>query len=186
MSLAKQATKLNILLTADGTASNRVEYEVAVQNKDIEITPEFFSGGAFDESIGGKRISNLRGYRVRINLSYDGAIETAQKIVGTSSAVDSTYREMFNEMMSCFSSGTITESVPNTSFDKMYVRVGTNAGTQNAVTINATSGTFMGFIPEDISYTQTYSNQIGRFRPSITLVSEDLMPSIPEELEGVL
>ena len=186
MSLAKQATKLNILLTADGTASNRVEYEMTVQNKDIEIVPEFFSGGAFDESIGGKRISNLRGYRVRINLSYNGAIETTQKIIGTASAVDSTYREMFNEIMSCFSTGTITESVPNTSFDKMYVRVGTNAGTQNAVTINATSGTFMGFIPEDMSYTQTYTNQIGRFTPSITLVSETLMPSIPSELEGVL
>ena len=185
MSLAKQATKLNILLTADGTASNRVEYEVAVQNKDIEITPEFFSGGAFDESIGGKRISNLRGYRVRINLSYDGAIETAQKTVGAGSATDSTYREMFNEMMSCFSAGTITESVPNTTFDKMFVRVGTDAG-QNAIPVSASNTTWMAFIPEDISYTQTYSNQIGRFRPSITLVSEDLMPSIPEELEGVL
>lgn len=185
MSLAKQATKLNILLTADGTSSNRVEYEMTVQNKDIEIVPEFFSGGAFDESIGGKRISNLRGYRVRINLSYNGAIETTQKIIGTASAVDSTYREMFNEIMSCFSTGTITESVPNTSFDKMYVRVETNAGS-NAIPISASNTDWMAFITEDMSYTQTYTNQIGRFTPSITLVSETLMPSIPSELEGVL
>jgi hypothetical protein len=66
------------------------------------------------------------------------------------------------------------------------VRIDQADGTSDAITINATSSSFMSFIPEDMSYTQTYSNQIGRFVPSITLVSETLMPTIPEELQGVL
>ena len=186
MSLAKQARNLNLIFAADGTSANRVEYAITIQNKDIQILPEYFSGGAFDESIGGKRISNLRGYRVRINLSFDGSLEQTSKTVGSGSATDSTFRDMFNEIVSCFSTGQITESISNQTFSNMWVRVDNNAGSQNAITKSATDGTFMPFVPEDLSYSQTYTNQIGRFRPSITLVSETLMPSIPEELEGVL
>ena len=189
MSLAKQSKQIRIAMVATtNTNSNRVDYKITLQNKDIEIVPEFFSGGAFDESIGGKRISNLRGYRLRINLSYNAAQELTQKSVGSGSFSDSTYRDMFNEIMSCFATGTITESLGNKTFDKMWVYIPSNfnAEPNSPITVSASSGAYMGFIPEDMSYTQTYTNQIGRFTPSITLVSETLMPSIPSELEGVL
>jgi len=187
MALPKQAVNLGLLVLASSdTDNNRVEYQVVVQDKDIEISAEFFTGSAFDESIGGKRISNLRGYRARITLSYNGSQESTQKKVGTGSYVDSTYQEMFNELMSCFATGTIIEAIGNDTFSKLCVRIDQADGTSDAITISNSSGTFMGFIPEELTYTQTYSNQIGRFVPSITLVSEDLMPSIPEELQGVL
>lgn len=185
MSLAKQATNLTVVLAADATSANSVEYGITIQNKDISISPEYFAGGAFDESIGGKRISNLRGYRVRINLSFDGSMEKTTKSVGGGSATDSTFREMFNEIASCFSTGQITESVSNQVFSKMSVKIDTSAGS-NVIPLSASNATAMGFVPEDMSYSQIYSNQIGRFRPSLTLVAENLMPSIPEELEGVL
>jgi hypothetical protein len=189
MSLAKQAINIGLLFLADtDTANNRVEYQITVQNKDIQIVPEYFSGGPYDESIGGKRISNLRGYRVRINLSFDGSLEKTQKDAnGTGSYSDSTFREMFNEIMSCFSAGQIIETLPaSQNFTNMHVRVHTDTGYGNAIPIYEGSGSFMPFVPEDLSYQQTYTNQIGRFRPSITLVSETLMPNIPEELQGVL
>jgi len=189
MSLAKQAINIGLLFIADtDTSNNRIEYKITLQNKDIEIVPEFFSGGAYDESIGGKRISNLRGYRVRVNLSFDGSLEKTEKTNGSGNPyTDSTFREMFNEIMSCFSTGQIIESLPSSqNFGDMFVRVHADTGYGNAIPIYEGSGTFMPFIPEDMSYTQTYTNQIGRFRPSITLVSETLMPNIPEELQGVL
>ena len=192
MSLAKQAINVGLLFLADtDTDNNRVEYKITVQNKDIEVVPEFFSGGAYDESIGGKRISNLRGYRVRVNLSFDGSLEKTEKTNGSGNPyTDSTFREMFNEIMSCFSVGQIIETLSGSpasqNFTNMHVRVHTDTGYGNAIPIYEGSGTSMPFIPEDMSYTQTYTNQIGRFRPSITLVSETLMPNIPEELQGVL
>lgn len=192
MSLAKQAINIGLLFLADtDTDNNRVEYKITVQNKDIEIVPEFFSGGAYDESIGGKRISNLRGYRVRINLSFDGSLEKTQKVAGVAgSYTDSTFRDMFNEIMSCFSTGQIIETLsgspPSQNFTNMHVRVHVDSGYGNAIRIYEGGTSFMPFVPEDMSYTQTYTNQIGRFRPSITLVSETLMPNIPSELQGVL
>lgn len=189
MSLSKQAINVGLLFLGDGDANNRVEYKVIVQNKDIQIVPEFFAGGAFDESIGGKRISNLRGYRVRLTLSYDASREFTEKKVtnGPVSYTSSTFRDMFNEIMSCFSTGEILETLPSSQvFSKLCLRIDQEDGSQNVIPISDTDDSFMAFIPEDMSYTQTYSNQIGRFVPSITLVSETLMPSIPEELQGVL
>lgn len=187
MSLAKQSVNLGLLFVAtSSTNTNRVEYTVTVQNKNIEVVPEFFSGGAFDESIGGKRISNLRGYRVRITLTYNASMESTTKTVGTGSGTSSTFREMFNEIMSCFSTGQIKESLSLQTFGALYVRIDQAVGNPVAIETFDGSGVFMKFVPEDVSYTQSYTNQIGRFIPSITLVSETLMPSIPEELQGVL
>jgi len=189
MSLPKQSINVGLLILADtDTNNNRVEYRLTVQNQDIEIVPEFFGGGSFDESIGGKRISNLRGYRVRINLGYNASREvTEKKVTNTGGYSASTYRDMFNELMACFSEGAILTSLTSSqTFGSLKVRIDQADGNSDAITINATSSSFMSFIPEDMSYTQTYSNQIGRFVPSITLVSETLMPTIPEELQGVL
>lgn len=188
MSLAKQAINVGLLFLADtDTTNNRVEYKITIQNQDIQVLPEYFAGGAYDESIGGKRISNLRGYRVRINLSFDASLEKTEKTIGSNNVYfDSTFRELFNEVMSCFSTDQIVESLTDKNFNSLKVRVHTDTGYGNAIPIHEGSGSFMSFVPEDLSYNQTYTNQIGRFRPSITLVSETLLPNIPEELEGVL
>lgn len=190
MSLPKQSVNVGLLFLADDsdTTNNRVEYRIVVQNQDIEVVPEFFSGGAFDESIGGKRISNLRGYRIRINLSYQASREATEKKVGNAGGYASaTFRELFNEIMSCFSTDEILESLPDTqSFGSLKIRIDQADGTSDAIPLSAGSGSFMSFIPEDMSYTQTYSNQIGRFVPALTLISETLTPNIPEQLQGVL
>lgn len=189
MSLAKQAINVGLLFLADtDTNNNRVEYKITIQNQDIQVLPEFFSGGAYDESIGGKRISNLRGYRVRVNLSFDASLEKTQKTIGSNGVYfDSTFRGLFNEVLSAFSTDQIIETLPSSqNFTALKVRVHTDTGYGNAIPTFNGSASFMSFVPEDLSYNQTYTNQIGRFRPSITLVSETLLPNIPEELQGVL
>lgn len=191
MALAKKSIDIGVLLRSAShgdNAANSIEYTLTIQNKDIQIEPEFWGGGAFDETIGAKRISNLRGYRVRVNLNFNASREYASRVVGNASATDSTYREMFNDVLYCFTNDEMPTST--NTFVALNLRVRTDSG-QNVVTdtnFDGTlqEGTFLNFIPEDMSYNQQYSNQIGRFVPRMTFVSEVLMPSIPEELEGVL
>lgn len=188
MALAKKSIDVGILLRADTHPANSVEYTISLQNKQIEIVPEFWSGGPSDESIGGKKISNLRGYRIKVDISYDGSREYASKVVGTASATDSTFRAMFNDILYCFTNNEVADT--SDDFVGLNLRIRTDSG-QTVITDSNFAGTpqdptFLNFVPENMSYTQQYSNQIGRFFPRISLVSEFLLPSIPSELEGVI
>lgn len=133
------------------------ESSIKPQNVNIELTPEYFSGSSYKESIGGKRISDVRGFRVNVSLSY-----------GASNEADE-YQTLFNDILSAFRDGTVDGS----AFTSLQLKV---------------NGTSLGqsYVMEDLSYTQTYRNQIGRFVPSITLCSESIITSIPDSLEGVL
>ena len=134
-----------------------IETSVNPQDVNIEVTPEYFSGSSYKETISAKRISDIRGFRVKVSLNYQASNE------------GNTYQGLFNDMLDAFRDG----SVDGTAFTSLQIKVnGTNLG-QN-------------FILEDLSYTQTYRNQIGRFVPSVTLCSEGLISSIPDTLEGVL
>ena len=183
MATAKQSIDIGILLRAQSHATNSVEYTVTVQNENIEIVPEYWGGGAFDETIGAKRISNLRGYRVRLSLDYNASREVTQRTVSAGSASTSTFRTMFNDVLYCFTNLQIPDN--SNTFVGLNLRVATDSGS-NVITESATSGTFLNFSPEDMSYTQQYTNQIGRFIPRMSCVSEKLLPSIPPELEGVV
>lgn len=151
MALPKQITSLVFNFVGIGETS------VNPQDVNIEVTPEYFSGSSYKETIGAKRISDIRGFRVKVSLNYQASNE------------GNTYQELFNDMLEAFRDGT----VGGTAFTSLQIKVnGTSLG-QN-------------FILEDLSYTQTYRNQIGRFVPSVTLCSEGLISSIPDTLEGVL
>lgn len=133
------------------------ETSVKPQDVNIEVTPEYFSGSSYKETIGAKRISDIRGFRVKVTLNYQASNQA------------DTYQSLFNDMLEAFRDGT----VGGTSFTSLQVKVnGTSLG-QN-------------FILEDLSYTQTYRNQIGRFIPSVVVCSEGLISTIPDTLEGIL
>jgi len=133
------------------------ETAVKPQDVSIEITPEYFSGSSYKETVGAKRISDIRGFRVNVSLDYQASNE------------GDVYQGLFNDMLEAFRDGT----VGGTSFTSLQVKVnGTSLG-QN-------------FVLEDLSYTQTYRNQIGRFAPSITLCSNGVIDEIPDTLEGIL
>lgn len=149
MALPKQFTEATFRL--DKTVD--ITHTVKIQNSSIDITPEYFSGSSYKESIGGKRISDIRGFRVKINLSYNASSQPSE------------FRSLFNDLLSAFRDGT--------DFDGLYISIeGTELSSK--------------FILEDLTYTQSYNNQIGRFVPSITLCSESIVSSIPSNLQGVL
>jgi len=136
---------------------------VKINNANIEITPEYFSGSAYKESIGGKRISDVRGFRIKINLSYNASSEP------------DTFQDLFNELLSAFRDGTTSQGG---NFTRLTISFGG--------VLEEDDSTDIPFVLEDLSYTQTYRNQIGRFVPSITVCSENILTSIPEDLQGVL
>ena len=186
MSLSRKADKIIIGLRANndtGGNLNQVRYLVTVQDKDVSITPEFFTGSAFDETIGARKISNLRGFRVSINLSYNASRELLTKQTytnGSYSSEESTFRDMFNEIMSAFNSNQFDGG---RVFMEMNVFLKQSDGQYVAV---QQGGIFVPFIPTDMSYEQTYRSQIGLFKPSITLTSQILLTEINEYLEGLL
>lgn len=149
MALPKQFTEVTFRL--DKTAD--ITHTVRIQNSNINITPEYFSGSSYKESIGGKRISDIRGFRVSINLSYSASTQPSE------------FRSLFNDLLEAFRDGV--------DFNGLYVSI-------EATELSSK------FILEDLTYTQTYNNQIGRFVPSITLCSESIVSSIPSNLQGVL
>lgn len=149
MALPKQFTEVTFRL--DKTVD--VTHTVKIQNSNIEITPEYFSGSSYKESIGGKRISDIRGFRVKIQLSYSASAQPTE------------FRSLFNDLIEAFRDGT--------DFNGLYVSI-------NSTELSSK------FILENLSYTQSYNNQIGRFVPSITLCTESIIASIPSNLEGVL
>lgn len=133
------------------------ETAVKPQDVSIEITPEYFSGSSYKETVGAKRISDIRGFRVNVSLDYQASNQ------------GDVYQGLFNDMLEAFRDGT----VGGTSFTSLQIKV---------------NGTSLGqdFVLEDLSYTQTYRNQIGRFAPSITLCSDGVIDEIPDTLEGIL
>lgn len=159
MALPKRQTEVGFRFVGATTFSRTVK----LSSSNIEITPEYFSGSSYKESIGGKRISDVRGFRVKINLSYNASSE------------GDIFQDLFNDLVSAFKDGTTTSGG---SFTRLTISFGG--------VLEEDDSTEIPFVLEDLSYTQTYRDQIGRFVPSITVCSENILTSIPEDLEGVL
>ena len=186
MALAGKTSQLRIALRANNDVSgnlNRIEYYVTIQNKAISIDPEFYGGSAFDETIGAKRISNLRGFRISVDLSYNMSQEKVRKVEYTNNSVTSdttsTFRDMFNEIMSAFRDNLFDEETR--VFEVLNLYVNQEGDSWWAIQEN---GSFVPFIPTQMTYEQTYTSQIGRFRPSITLMAQTLVTEIEDGLEG--
>jgi hypothetical protein len=159
MALPKRQTEVGFRFVGDTTFSKTVK----LSNSNIEVAPEYFSGSAYKESVGGKRISDVRGFRVKINLSYNASSEA------------NTFQDLFNELLSAFRDGTTSQGG---NFTRLTISFGG--------VLEEDDSTDIPFVLEDLSYTQTYRDQIGRFVPSITVCSENILTSIPEDLQGVL
>lgn len=174
MALPKQLDKCVIEF---GTGTN-VAYEFVLQDSDISIQAEYFGGGAFDEAIGGKRISNLRAFRVNVDMSYqaareDGVLKRTSNTGGAGSS--SNYASMFNE--------TITHFVTN---QKESARLYFGKSLSQLGALPNASANYVTVVPTDMTYQQVYSSQVGRFVPRLSFTSQDLITSIPEHLKGVL
>ena len=79
-------------------------WQITLQNTEINITSEFYAGNAYDEALSGKRLPNIRGYRLEMNINFDASREYSlnrqRDVTGAGSASD--MRSLYNDMIEHF------------------------------------------------------------------------------------
>jgi hypothetical protein len=176
MALPKQLT--TCVVHFDGTTNKA--FEIVLQDTDITVQYEFWSGGPYDEAISGKRLSNLRALRLNVDFSYQAAREESLKArqADTSGAgTSNSFATFFNDFYQHF-------SVNNGESAKLYF--GETLNNLGSLPNGTASQDFFNVVPTELTYQQTYRNQMGRFIPSISVTGQDLLEYIPTKLKGVL
>jgi hypothetical protein len=176
MALPKQLT--TCVVHFDGTTNKA--YEVLLQDTDITVQYEFWTGGPYDEAISGKRLSNLRALRLGVDLSYQAAREDSLKsrtANTTGAGSTAAFNSFFNDFYQHF-------SVNNGESAKLYF--GETLDNLGSLPNGTASQDFFNVVPTELTYQQTYTNQIGTFIPRISVTGQDLLEYIPTKLKGVL
>lgn len=176
MALPRQLT--TCVVHFDGTTNKA--FEVLLQDTDITIEYEFWTGGPYDEAISGKRLSNLRALRLNVDFSYQAAREDSLKARTADVSGDgtsNTFATFFNDFYQHF-------SVNNGENAKLYF--GETLANLGDLPNGTATQDFFNVVPTELTYQQTYTNQIGRFVPRISVTGQDLLEYIPTKLIGVL
>lgn len=176
MALPKQLT--TCVVEFDGTTNKA--YEFVVQDTDIGIEYEYWTGEAYDEAIGGKRISNLRALRLNVNFGYqasrqDAVLSRNANTTGAGSSSD--WASFFNDFFQHFNTN-------NGENAKLYF--GETLDNLGSLPNGTVVQDYFPMVPTEVSYQQTYTNQIGRFAPRLSMTSQSLLEYIPTKLKGVL
>lgn len=176
MALPKQLS--TCVVHFDG-ATNKA-FEVLLQDTDIKVQYEFWPDGAYDEAISGKRLSNLRALRLSVDFSYQAAREDSLKsrqANTTGAGADAAFNSFFNDFFQHF-------SVNNGESAKLYF--GETLDSIGALPSGTANQDYFNVVPTELTYQQTYTNQIGTFVPRISVTGQDLLEYIPTKLKGVL
>lgn len=135
----------------NGDENTGQRYTIDVQDYNLVISPEFYTGSFADKALSGKYRQNLRGLRPRVELRYQKSIQASRM------------RDLFNDIIAAFVSN-------NAASITFYP--------------DASAADNFEVVLESGEHAVNYSNTIGRFVPSLTLVSLDEITSIPSYLEG--
>lgn len=135
----------------NGDENTGQRYTIDIQDYNIDIDPEFYTGSAFDKALSGKLRQNLRGLRPSVELRYDRSLQSTRM------------RNLFNDIVTAF----VTNNVDSITFYP-----------------DASKADNFEVVLDAGSYRTQYSNTIGRFTPSLTLVSLNEITSIPSYLEA--
>lgn len=88
----KQITAVHFESThfANGDENTGQRYTINVQDYNIDIDPEFYTGNFADKALSGKYRQNLRGMRPSVSLSYDRSLQQTR------------IRNLFNDIITAF------------------------------------------------------------------------------------
>lgn len=153
MSLNSQITAIHFESShfTGGDEATGTRYTINVSDYDITIDPEFYTGSAFDTALSGKLHQNLRGYRPKVDLSYNQSTQSAR------------IRLLFNDIITAF----VTNNADSILFYP-----------------DASKLDNFAVVLEASSYSTNYRNTVGKFVPSLTLVSLNEITTIPAYLEA--
>jgi hypothetical protein len=163
MALSRKLTSIKIRANQDNTL-NVLDwvYTLTISSMESDIGQVNFTS-AFDEALDGTLRSNLRGFRVTISLDwaklYDSLItSTGTDVTGGGNSV----ADLMNDIRS---------SLIGNGDD--YLEMSVDGGSN-----------YFDVIPESMSLTTAYNNQIGRGSASLKFIGRDLETSIPTYLEA--
>lgn len=163
MPLSNKLTSIKIRANQDNSV-NVLDwvYTITISSMQSDIGQVNFTS-AFDEALDGTLRSNFRGFRVTISLDwaklYDSLItSTGTDVTGGGDSV----ADLMNDIRS---------SLIGNEDD--YLEMSVDSGSN-----------YFDVIPESMSLTTTYTNQIGRGSASLKFIGRDLQTTIPSYLEA--
>ena len=163
MALSSKLTSIKIRANQDNTL-NVLDwvYTLTISSMQSDIGQVNFTS-AYDEALDGTLRSNLRGFRVTISLDwaklYDSLItSTGTDVTGGGNSV----ADLMNDIRS---------SLIGNEDD--YLEMSVDGGSN-----------YFDVIPESMSLTTAYNNQIGRGSASLKFIGRDLQTTIPTYLEA--
>ncbi len=163
MALSSKLTSIKIRANQDN-ALNVLDwvYTLTISSMQSDIGQVNFTS-AYDEALDGTLRSNLRGFRVTISLDwaklYDSLItSTGTDVTGGGNSV----ADLMNDIRS---------SLIGNEDD--YLEMSVDGGSN-----------YFDVIPESMSLTTAYNNQIGRGSASLKFIGRDLQTTIPTYLEA--
>lgn len=119
-------------------------------------------GSAYDEAVDGTLRHNFRGFRLTITLDFAKLNNaTVDKTISGTGTSDSTFQEFLNDVTAALTGGDQYVDFAFDTFD---------------------TDTWRRMVIDAASLRTVYTNQIGRASASITLVGQQILTTIPDEL----
>tara|TARA_Y100000114_G_scaffold110550_1_gene104172 strand:- start:30 stop:587 length:558 start_codon:yes stop_codon:yes gene_type:complete len=184
MAIAKEISKL-FVKTKDYSADADFCYIITPTSFNISLGLVSF-GGINDEAIDGSKRSNVRGYRMSIDLPHEILIESTFKRTTrstTGNPADFSTPFDFTEVLSDFSNSNVS-----TFINDIITVFKTNSDDFIEVSFDgifqSSPDDFRKVILDSSSFKTVFSNQIGRDSSDIKFVGQKILTSIPTELQA--
>lgn len=161
MALSSKITEIYIRNQGTFSVSGDWKYRIKAHNFNNEFGLAFFNS-AYDEAIDGSLRTNVRGFRLTVDLSQ-------QKLLTTT--VD---KRPFG--------GLWADSDMSALFDDIITELAING--DSYIQISFDDSNWYNVIPDSATYATAYSNQIGRGSANIKLIGQGILTSIPSALEA--
>jgi len=155
MALSSKLTQVYIRDKA--TPSPLWTYSFRVKDVSLNIGQVNY-GSPYDEAIDGSLRTNIRGYRMSVNLPLNKLYDS---LIKRNVIFDATLDQFLNQL---------------------YTHLVTNNGEFVQISFDATN--YYDFIPESVSYSVAYTNQIARASGSLKFIGQGIITNITTDLEA--
>ncbi len=164
MPLPKQIKTVRLAWYSASGTTEFSAYEFSIQNMDIKIMHENPLGNpTYSKSLNGFLVP----YGVKSRIKFDVQFDRMR------GADISDIRNIFNNFITYHNSSDVT-----TRFYYKYTN-------QSGTVASGSTDRYNVLLETPMEMAQRYQQQIGTFAPSISLITQDLVTSVPSDIEGI-
>ena len=185
MAIASTISQL-FIKTKDYDANTDFCYLITPTNFDVSLAILNF-GGDNDEAIDGSLRSNLRGFRMSLEIPHEKLLtSTFKKTTKETTGLQDTFPTPFD--FDSLSAGNFSDSNATTFFTDIITTFKTNSDDFVEVSFDgvyeSSTQDFRKIVIDSSSFSTVFTNQIGRDSSSIKFVGQKKLTSIPTELQA--